>query len=435
MTNHGPITESQEKLNMVGGRFVRLLMVLATLPGILLTANRTAAQGLVVFSPTSASFGSVNEGSSKTLSITIWNDGRTALTITKESVSGSAFSVSGLTVPKTIQPATSITVTVKFAPEASGAFSGYMALTSNASNSPVNLAMTGTGLAPALQATPSSASFGSVPLGTTNSQTVQLTNVGGVTVTISSVSVAGKGFALHGLTTPLVLAGGKTANATVTFDPTVSGYVAGTVSVASNATNKTLTMTVSGTGVADTRTIAAAPTSLSFGNENLGHTNTLPVTLRNTGNSSVTLSGATISGAGITTSALSGTLIAPGQTTTFNVTFAPKTAGAVAGSVEVTSNATNSPATISVGGDGIAPTTHSVELSWAASTSAGIVGYNVYRATEAGSYGKLDSALVTGLKFTDATVAAGTTYKYVVTAVDTLGLESTYSEPITAAVP
>ena len=52
-------------------------------------------------------------------------DGRTALTITKETVSGSAFSVSGLSVPKTIQPATSITVTAKFAPEASGAFSGY----------------------------------------------------------------------------------------------------------------------------------------------------------------------------------------------------------------------------------------------------------------------------------------------------------------------
>jgi hypothetical protein len=435
MRNHGLNTNFQEKLNDVGGRFARLLMVLATLLAGLLNANRAAAQGLVVFSPTSASFGSVNKGSSKTLSITIWNDGRAALTITKETVSGSGFSVSGLTVPKTIQPATSITVTAKFAPETSGAFSGYLAITSNASNSLVNLAMTGTGLAPALRATPTSASFGSVPLGTTNSQTVQLTNVGGVAVTISSISVAGKGFALHGITTPLVLAGGKTANATVTFDPTVSGFVAGTVSVASNATNKTLTMTVSGTGVADTRTIAAAPTSLSFGNENLGHSNTLPVTLRNTGNSSVTLSGATISGAGITTSAVSGTLIAPGQTTTFNVTFAPKTAGAVAGSIKVTSNATNSPATISVGGDGIAPTTHSVELSWTASTSAGIVGYNVYRATETGSYGKLDSSLVTGTKFTDATVAAGTTYKYVVTAVDTLGIESAFSEAITAVVP
>lgn len=410
-------------------------MVFATLLTGLLTASRAAAQGLVIFSPTSASFGSINEGSSKTLSMTIWNDGRAALTITKQTVSGSAFSVSGLSVPKTIQPATSITVTLKFAPATSGAFSGYLALTSNASNSPVSLAMTGTGLAPALRATPPSGSFGSVPLGTTNSQTVQLTNVGAVTVTISSISVAGKGFAVHGITTPLVVAGGKTANATLTFDPTASGYVAGTVSIASNATNKTLTMTVSGTGVADTRTIAAAPTSVSFGSENLGQSNTLPVTLRNTGNSSVTLSGVTISGTGITTSAVSGTKIAPGQTTTLNVTFAPKTAGTVSGSAKVVSNATNSPATISVRGDGIAPTTHSVELSWAASTSAGIVGYNVYRATETGAYGKLDSSLVTGLKYTDATVAAGTTYKYVVTAVDTLGLESTFSEAITAAVP
>jgi hypothetical protein len=435
MRNHGPNTNFQDKLNDVGGRFVRLLMVFATLLTGLLTASRAAAQGLVIFSPTSASFGSINEGSSKTLSMTIWNDGRAALTITKQTVSGSAFSVSGLSVPKTIQPATSITVTLKFAPATSGAFSGYLALTSNASNSPVSLAMTGTGLAPALRATPPSGSFGSVPLGTTNSQTVQLTNVGAVTVTISSISVAGKGFAVHGITTPLVVAGGKTANATLTFDPTASGYVAGTVSIASNATNKTLTMTVSGTGVADTRTIAAAPTSVSFGSENLGQSNTLPVTLRNTGNSSVTLSGVTISGTGITTSAVSGTKIAPGQTTTLNVTFAPKTAGTVSGSIKVVSNATNSPATISLGGDGIAPTTHSVELSWAASTSAGIVGYNVYRATETGAYGKLDSSLVTGLKYTDATVAAGTTYKYVVTAVDTLGLESTFSEAITAAVP
>jgi fibronectin type 3 domain-containing protein len=76
---------------------------------------------------------------------------------------------------------------------------------------------------------------------------------------------------------------------------------------------------------------------------------------------------------------------------------------------------------ITVGGNGIPATTHSVELSWAPSTSAGIVGYNVYRATEAGGYSKLDTSLVTGLKYTDATVAAGTTYQYVVTAVGFAG--------------
>jgi fibronectin type 3 domain-containing protein len=101
----------------------------------------------------------------------------------------------------------------------------------------------------------------------------------------------------------------------------------------------------------------------------------------------------------------------------------------------VASNATNSPATIAVSGDGIAPTTHSVELSWTASTSAGIVGYNVYRAIGTGGYSKLDSSIVTGLKYTDVTVTAGTTYKYVVTAVDSLGLESPFSLPIAATVP
>ena len=435
MKNHGPNTNLHEKLCDVGVRFARLLLVFVTMLAGGMAANQVAAQGLVVFSPTSASFGNVNEGSSKTLSMTIWNDGRVALTITKGTVSGSAFSISGLNVPTTIQPAASLTVTLKFAPASSGSFAGYLALTSNASNRSVSLAMTGTGVAPALRATPSSASFGSVPLGTTDSQTVQLRNTGALTVTISSVSVGGKGFALHGITTPLVLAGGKTVNATLFFAPTVKGYVAGSASIASNAANKTLTMTFSGTGVADTRAIAATPASLTFGNENLGRSNTLPVTLKNTGNSRVTLSGVTITGSGIITSAVTGTIIAPGQTTTLDVTFAPKTAGTIRGSVKVASNATNSPATITIGGEGIATTTHSVELSWAASTSAGIVGYNVYRAIGTGGYSKLDSSLVTGLKYTDVTVAAGTTYKYAVTAVDSLGLESAYSAPTSATVP
>ena len=132
MRNHGPNTNFHEKPSDVGERFVRLLMLFATLLAGGMAANQVTAQGLVVFSPTSASFGNVNEGGSKTLSMTIWNDGRAALTITKETVSGSAFSVSGLSVPTTIQPAASVAVTLKFAPASSGSFAGYLALTSNA---------------------------------------------------------------------------------------------------------------------------------------------------------------------------------------------------------------------------------------------------------------------------------------------------------------
>jgi uncharacterized surface protein with fasciclin (FAS1) repeats len=72
MRNHGPNTDFHEKPSHVSGRFVRLLTLFATLLAGGMAANQVAAQGLVVFSPTSASFGNVNEGGSKTLSMTIW---------------------------------------------------------------------------------------------------------------------------------------------------------------------------------------------------------------------------------------------------------------------------------------------------------------------------------------------------------------------------
>ena len=86
-------------------------------------------------------------------------------------------------------------------------------------------------------------------------------------------------------------------------------------------------------------------------------------------------------------------------------------------------------------GDGIGATTHSVALNWVASTSPGIVGYIVYRAIGTTGYAKLGTSVVSGLKYTDATVASGTTYKYVVTAVNSSGAESGYSGAISATVP
>jgi fibronectin type 3 domain-containing protein len=70
-----------------------------------------------------------------------------------------------------------------------------------------------------------------------------------------------------------------------------------------------------------------------------------------------------------------------------------------------------------------------------ASTSTGIVGYNVYRGTVSGGpYAKLTS-LDTGVTFSDSAVSAGQTYYYVVTAVDSTGTESLYSNQAQAVVP
>jgi fibronectin type 3 domain-containing protein len=99
------------------------------------------------------------------------------------------------------------------------------------------------------------------------------------------------------------------------------------------------------------------------------------------------------------------------------------------------SNASGSPAAVSLSGTGVAPVQHSVVLTWAASTSS-VAGYNVYRGTVSGGpYTKINSSLITGLTYTDSTVVSGTTYYYVATAVDSSGDESVNSNGVSGTVP
>lgn len=76
-------------------------------------------------------------------------------------------------------------------------------------------------------------------------------------------------------------------------------------------------------------------------------------------------------------------------------------------------------------------TTHVVELSWNASTSPDIQGYNVYRAiyssTTCGPLSKVNASLVTHASYTDSDVTNGMSYCYATTAVDISNNESEYS--------
>ncbi len=82
-------------------------------------------------------------------------------------------------------------------------------------------------------------------------------------------------------------------------------------------------------------------------------------------------------------------------------------------------------------------TCHPTILTWGASTSSNVAGYNVYRSTTSGgTYTKLNSSLVTSTTFTDGTSQPGQTYFYVATAVDGSGNESAYSSPpVQAMIP
>jgi len=77
---------------------------------------------------------------------------------------------------------------------------------------------------------------------------------------------------------------------------------------------------------------------------------------------------------------------------------------------------------------------HSVALSWAASSS--VTGYNVYRSSQSGGpYSLLNSSAVGSPAFTDSNVQAGQQYFYVVTALDSSGGESSFSNEAAATVP
>lgn len=77
--------------------------------------------------------------------------------------------------------------------------------------------------------------------------------------------------------------------------------------------------------------------------------------------------------------------------------------------------------------------THAAILTWTASTTSGVTQYNVYRGTVSGGpYTRIASGNF--LTYTDTTGTPGSTYYWVVTAVDAGG-ESSYSNEVTATIP
>jgi fibronectin type 3 domain-containing protein len=117
------------------------------------------------------------------------------------------------------------------------------------------------------------------------------------------------------------------------------------------------------------------------------------------------------------------------------VTFAPAVTGSLTGSVMVTSNASNSPATISVSGTAIQLLSRSATLSWNPSSSV-VSGYHVYSSlVSGGPYAKLTPVPTLTTNYSDTSVQSGRTYYYVVTAVSASSVESFYSNQATAVIP
>lgn len=177
--------------------------------------------------------------------------------------------------------------------------------------------------------------------------------------------------------------------------------------------------------------VTVFPSSISFGNVPPGASGTQSVQLTNSGSSTLTISSDSLTGTEFSMSGLTAPLtLGAGQSASFIVDFTPTVAGAQTGDVALASHG-HPPTNIPLKG-----TSHWVTLDWTSSTSTNVVGYYVYRAKQTGgAYSQLNSTPLAATKYRDTNVSPGSTYYYVITAVNADGIQSANSNVASAAVP
>ena len=304
-----------------------------------------------------------------------------------------------------------------------------------AANLPTSKAVSHAAAQQELTSVPASLQFGEIRVGQTSNQFVTITNRSRASLTIFEAASTGAQFTLSGLDLPLTLGEGESFTFRVTFAPRAAGAAGGSISLVSRTSRKTLTMQLSGTG-APAGQLSIAPATIDFGEVREGSGGIQTGKLTATG-SAVTVSSATLNSSNFELRGLSLPLTIPaGASVPFTVKFVPRDGGISSATLSFASNAENPLSEEAVTANIVGPAKHRVQLSWKASTSKHIVGYNIYRGSRSGGpYRKINRVLDPNTRFTDHTVAAGHKYYYVATAVNWRKTSSSYSKQIRVVVP
>ena len=336
------------------------------------TGASTAAA--VSLSPGSLAFGSQNVGStSAAQTITLSNTGNAALTISSIALTGANPGDFGQTntCGSSVAAGANCTISVTFKPPATGSLTASVTVTDNAPSGTqsVSLSGTGTSSAPAVSVSPTSLAFGSQTVGTTSAaQTITLSNTGNAALTISSIALSGANPGDFGQTNTCgsSVAAGANCTISVSFKPPATGTLTASVTLTDNAPSGTQSVSLSGTGASSAPAASLSPTSLTFGSQTVGTTSAAQtITLSNTGNAALTISGIALTGADpgdFTQTNTCGSSVAAGANCTISVTFKPPATGTLTASVTLTDNASSGTQTVGLSGTG-ASTAASVSLS------------------------------------------------------------------------
>ena len=201
----------------------------------------------VTFSSSSLGFGSVVVGNtSAAKSVTLTNRESVALNFSSI-VASAGFNVASNTCATSLAAKASCSVGVTFSPTAIAVSAGTLTFNDDALNTPQTVSLSGTGTAP-LTLSASSLSFGSVKVNTTSAaKSVTVTNRSSAAVSFSGIATTA-GFNLASNTCGASIAAGATCSVGVTFTPTATGSVSGTLTFTDSSVSSLLTVTLTGTG-------------------------------------------------------------------------------------------------------------------------------------------------------------------------------------------
>jgi hypothetical protein len=237
--------------------------------------------------------------------------------------------------------APSCTLAIAFLPTETGVYRVNLQILSSANNPQVVVELTGTGTPPPagiLSANPGAVGFGTQPIGVaTNAQTVLVTNTGNLPVAVSAVRTGGD---FKQTNDCRALDPSQSCRVIVTFRPTAQGDRSGNLVLESDASNTPLVVSLQGAGSpAPIPVVELNPGAVSFGTSLMGSGGgTTPITLRNAGGASLTLSRIfTVGDFRLTHNCLPS--LPPSASCLLNVTFVPSITGPRTGKVVVESNA------------------------------------------------------------------------------------------------
>ena len=333
-----------------------LALTILTTFAVLLPIGARAVTPELTCLPAWLSFAAVPINQSETQLLVLKNSGKASVTISGIAASPSNFNVSGMTLPFVLAAGKSAGIRVTFSPTASKWVRGNIKLTSNATNSAMQISVQGGGVYKGqLEAQPGSVAFGQVLVGSSQSQSVVLTSIASNKETVKGFQVSGAGFSVSGPATPLVLSPGQTFTVTAKFSPQAAGLVSGNIRILSTA-GSGLNIPLTATGVATTTTgqLAVSPTSLSLGSVVVGSSGTASGSLKASG-ASVTVTADSVNNSAFTVTGLSlPVTLAAGQSVPFTIKFTPTAAGSASATLAFTSNAQTATTSESLTGTGTA---------------------------------------------------------------------------------